>query len=108
MSSKETPIDLDAITEDDRLQTFEKETTIRWSKVDDTVHIHSDMAGVCRRLLQHPEFTLEDYSGTGDDVNSVRGTFPLGCLSIGVKPRKTGSHADVVSSGVMRQGEDKP
>lgn len=92
------------IAEDDSLSPPEKETQFRWSKADEDVHVYSDVAGVMNRLLHHPEFETDGKTMIQGDVVALWGRLPLGCLSVSVSPRSSGSHADVVSGAVMRNG----
>lgn len=92
-------------SEDSDLLPSEKETAIRWSKDEEYIHVHSDIASVVRRLLAHPEFTETSRRTVEGDVVTVRGMLPLGVLTIKEKPRKHGSHAEVVSGAVLREAE---
>lgn len=99
----ENVVSVDDISEDAGLSSMEKETSFTWAKDQNVVHVHTDMAGVARRLIQHPEFELEDYREVEGDVVDIRGTIPVGCLSVGMSPRKSGSNADVITSSVLRK-----
>lgn len=92
------------IAEDGSLAPPEKETQFRWSKTEKRVHVQTQMAGVMNRLLHHPEFEETNRRVVEGDVVALWGTLPLGVLSIGSNPRSSGSHADVVSAAVMRDG----
>ena len=89
-------------SEDSSLAPEEKETTIRWAKDQDRVHIASEMAGIINRLLHHPHFEEERRRTLEADVVYVAGTIPLGCLSVATDPRASGSNAEVVSGKVLK------
>lgn len=93
-----------AVSEDGSLSPKEKETHFRWSKVDENVHVYSDVAGVINRLLHHPEFLETGRTEIQGQVVAIWGQLPLGVLSVSKSPRSSGSHADVVSQAVMRDG----
>lgn len=115
---------LSAVTEDPNRLPMEKETGFLWAKDTDEVHVHTAEAGLMRRLLRHPEFTLRavEMSAGGHSVHSVHvdnlpsdlgrrsvysieGTLPLGCLSVKSTPRVAGGHARVVSPSKLLDTE---
>jgi len=89
-------------SEDSGLGPEEKETTIRWAKDQECVHIGSEMAGIINRLLHHPHFEEERRRTLEADAVYVAGTIPLGCLSVATDPRASGSNAEVVSGKVLQ------
>ncbi|MEF8826368.1 MAG: hypothetical protein V5A27_08545 [Halapricum sp.] len=115
---------VEAVVEDPHRKPFEKESRILWSKDGDHVEFYSTNAGEMRRLLQHPEFDLDwlevslpdnprrtvainaselpvDFEDRG--VYAVEGTLPVGCVLVKRDPRTSGSHADTITSSVLRE-----
>jgi len=100
-----------AVGEDPDLLPTEKETIIRWGKVDDRVHIFSEEASIVRRLIRHPLFETDsfriynDSSGewtrTGDystgRITSIWGSIPIGAIKIQSGCRSHSAHCHVVS-----------
>lgn len=105
---------------DPALQSAEKETTIRWAKPDDEAVIHTDEAGIGRRLVAHDHATVEEVTvldaddtrqrkspvevDDEDEPVAIRCRLPIGGVTIGSSPRKTSQHADVVSDRVLADG----
>ena len=102
--------------EDPDLTPAEKETTFRFSKDDDLIHIHTDEAGLGRRLIQHPESIIDEVTTlvggvklranpheVPDDCEIVglRCCLPIGALSVITTPRKSSQHSRVVSHRVQ-------
>ena len=102
--------------DDPRLAPSEKETTIRFARDEDRAVIHTDEAGLGRRLLAHDDsdvvevavlddgrvrrVTLDEVE-RGDEPVGVRATLPIGALSIRSSSRKSDRHAQVVSDRVL-------
>ena len=102
--------------DDPRLAPQEKETTIRFARDEDRAVIHTDEAGLGRRLLAHDDsdvvevavlddgrvrrVTLDEVE-RGDEPVGVRATLPIGALSIHSSSRKSDRHAQVVSDRVL-------
>lgn len=105
------------------LETYERETSIHFSRADDRANVYSEEKAICKRLLMHPDFDLEQYTTSHPDapqqavsieeyrenghdqrkpVYAVKGTLPIGVLKIAQKPRQSSGHADVVSGGVLK------
>lgn len=111
----------DAVEADPDRYSEEKEVGISFSNPDDRMRVDAAIPAVMRRLLKHPEFdlrlytttedgvavdvTAEEYTAEGHDgrkpVYWVSGTLPVGVLTMKQSPRKSGGHANVVSSGVL-------
>ena len=105
---------------DPALQSVEKETTIRWAKPDDEAVIHTDEAGIGRRLLAHDHATVEEVTvldaddtrqrkspeevDDEDEPVAIRCRLPVGAVTVGSSPRKTSQHADVVTKRVLADG----
>lgn len=113
---------VEAVGEDPRLKPFEKETQIGWTKdgfptVTSTqfdqhvAHVFSEEAGISRRLLQHPHFTVtgirvNDSLGKGRNiqpdnfcggkVTAVGGYIPIGTVILGTSVRSTSGHANAI------------
>jgi len=108
--------------DDPRLAPGEKETTIRFARDEDRAIVHTDEAGLGRRLLAHPDsevvevavlddgrvrrVTLDEVE-RGDEPVGVRVTLPIGALSVRSSSRKSDRHAQVVSDRVL-DGVGKP
>lgn len=115
---------VDAVREDSRLNPGEKETTFRFSKIEDVVEVFTDEAGLLRRLLVHPEsevdflnvldgderHTIEDVRDySGGDVVSGALEVPVGVLQVKLNPRSDRAHSSIVTDRVLgyREGEDE-
>ena len=96
----EIPADV-TVSEDDALQPMEKEVSITWGKTEGRATVFSEIRGITKRLLQHPHFEPSEGRMQGDDLVALRGQIPTGCLKVGVEPRTSGGHAELVSSGVL-------
>lgn len=103
---------VDAVKEDPQLKPIEKETSFRFAKCDDRVHVYSEEAGIIRRLMQHSEFEIKTFRITDEDVwgkrvephrfdggtiTGVEGYAPVGVLKFAARSRSTSGHAAVVS-----------
>lgn len=108
--------------EDPELTPAEKETTFRFSRDDDLVHIHTDEAGIGRRLIQHPDSILDQVITLADGVRSrldpddvdhdceiigLQCRLPIGALSVRFRSRKAPSHSAVVTEGVLQEANDE-
>lgn len=112
---------LDALTTDATREPFERESRLLWSAETDRVDVHTAERSLMRRFLSHPEFQLSwlevrkgdrgsrsvqaDDLATewnGQDVLSINGSIPLGCVTVKASPRSTGGHAAVVTRSVLR------
>jgi len=111
---------LDLVREDPDLAPQEKETTLRFTKDEDTVHVYTEEAGIGRRLLAHPSARIDavtvvdnDVRPTvsvdevnGRDIVAVRGSLPVGALKVRRTSRETDEHAPVVSEHVLSAAEE--
>jgi hypothetical protein len=110
---------VDAVEEDTSLASVEKETTIRFSKVDDRASVYTEEAGLMRRLLRHPHFEVESLRVNTDDavgkkvapndfeegsITGVDGTIPIAALVAQRSLRETSQHSALVPEGVLRAG----
>lgn len=112
---------LDRVAESRELLPREKETTIRFGKHDDLARVHTDEAGIARRLLAHPRAALrsanvrhdrgartveavEALRGLSDDarVTSVVASVPVSAIQIKSATRDSDHHAHVVARRVLR------
>jgi hypothetical protein len=117
-SAKETNrMFVDAVAEDRTLSPEEKQTTFQLTKSEDSVSVYTEERGLMRRLLQHPEFELESLrvvtEGSwgnyidpddfeGGSITGVKGSVPVGALSLKTSSRKTSQHSAIVSARVLR------
>jgi hypothetical protein len=111
---------LDALSTDTTREAFERESRLLWSAEADRVDVHTAERSLMRRFLSHPEFRLRwmevrrgdrgsrsveaDDLATewnGEDVLSINGSIPLGCVTVKASPRSTGGHAAVVTRSVL-------
>jgi len=119
----ERAIDREALVEsfkhsDPALTPAEKETVFRFARDEARLNFFSAERGVGRRLILHPDAVLDAVvvkSGdarpakdpaavqVGEDIVGVRGTLPIGALSVLSKPRKSDQHADIVSDRVLEE-----
>jgi len=113
---------IDAFERDDpALAPEEKETTLRFARDEDVAAFHTDEAGIGRRLIAHPETVLDGVvirDGNvrrtrapsevepGEEVVGVRGTIPVGALSIKSTARKSDRHATIVSERVLQEADE--
>lgn len=98
-----TDADPERVVENDGLKPAEKETTLRFGKDEDRATVHTDEAGIMRRLLQHDHTDdLETVERDGCIV-AVRASIPVGAVTIKAEPRSSGTHADVVTASVLRE-----
>jgi len=116
MSTSDTDALLDAVGEDTDLSPAERETTLRFSRGDDSAVLFTAERGLGRRLLQHPEVEtrgivvargdarpeIQPEAWDGERVVGVRCTLPLGCLLVRRDGREYGGHSDIVTQRVMR------
>lgn len=89
------------IGEHPSLSTDEKQLSFVTTKADaPSVRVHSEVASVTRRILQHPEFTVENRRVVDGSVVAVTGTIPLSCLTVKASPKASDQFSRLVSSGV--------
>lgn len=118
---------VDALTTDTTRKPFERETRLLWSAESDRVNVHTAERALMNRLLNHPEFEVRWFAARGGDrgekvfrtcsthgsepnaadwsgepIVSMSGALPLACVLVKEHPRTSGTHADVVTSGVLR------
>jgi len=101
---------------DPALESGEKETTIRWAKPDAEAVVHTDEAGVGRRVIVHPESTVEAVNvlrgetyerlapedvGEDDEVVGVTCRLPVAAVLIKSRARTNAQHAAAVSDAVL-------
>ena len=107
--------------DDPRLAPEEKETTIRFARDEDRATVHTDEAGIGRRLLAHPDTEVEELTVldddsvrrlTPDEINDdhapvgIRASLPIGALSVRSSPRKSAQHSAVISNRVLDELPD--
>jgi hypothetical protein len=108
---------VEAVEEDPSLSSVEKETTIRFSKDDDTVSIYSEEASIIRRLLHHPYFEVDELLVNTDgakgrrvnpndfnegSITGIDGSLPIGALAVQPSLRDTSKHSEVISEAILR------
>lgn len=97
-----------SVREDPNLIPEEKEFTFTGVKSNREVQVYAEIAGMMRRLLVHPEFTLQDVRDLegnrlkldeydDETVTGVRGRIPVGCLKVRASSRSTSGYADIIS-----------
>ena len=106
----------EAVRVDPSLTPGERETNFRFAQDRDHVDVFTAERGIMRRLLAHPEVDVDflrvqggDVGGTavplpeyeGGGVVGLKGTLPVGCLTISGTPRKSDGHADIVTDRVL-------
>ena len=109
---------IDAVHENPALTPVEKETTIRFSKVDDRAAVYTEEAGLMRRLLLHPHFGVDSLRINIDDavgkrvapndfeqgsITGVDGSLPIEALVLQTSLRATSQHSALVPEGVLRE-----
>lgn len=96
----ELELDSDRVCEDPKLYPEEKETSIWFPKDQDRATVHTDEAGLTRRLLDHPESEPNRKRMTirNGEIHSFHGTIPVGCLKILSASRESRKHSRVVST----------
>ena len=110
---------VDNVREDPALKPEEKEYTIIGTKAEDEVQVYSEVAGMMRRLLVHPEFTLldvRDLEGNrlkpgeynGETITGIRGRMPVGCLKLRGSSRSTSNPAAIITWRSGQNGTSNP
>lgn len=94
------------VKEDNNLTQAEKETNIWFDKTGNNAIMFTSEAGIMRRLLQHPLFTVTDYNEREGNIVSVKGEFPIEALSLGSRKRKQSGHSNIITNGVMNKDEN--
>lgn len=108
---------LDAVREDPELTPAEKETTLTLTKPDDAFQCYTAEAGIARRVLAHPatdekvltvdaedgyaDVPIDEYAG--GSIVGVRARVPVGAVTIRRDPRKSTSHAAIVTDRVLEE-----
>ena len=87
--------------DDPDLSPVEKQFSVVGTKAEDRVRIHSEIGSVTRRVMNHPEATIERQRQRGDTVVAVTATLPISCVSIKGTPRSSDNWSQVVSGGVL-------
>lgn len=108
----------DVVEEDVPLSSVEKETTIRFSKVDDHASIYTEEAGLIRRLLRHPHFEVDTFQVNTDDavgkqvapsdfeqgsITGVDGSISIEALVQQTSLRVASQHSALVPEGVLQE-----
>jgi hypothetical protein len=63
---------IDAVEEDTSLLSYEKETIIKFSKVDDCASVYTEQARPMRQFIQHPHFEVKSLRVNVDDADGKR------------------------------------
>lgn len=114
------PAMLEDVAEPQDLTPEEKETAIRFGKVDDRARVHTDERGLTARVLAHPEAVVlavhvDDDGRTrtvtprewgGRRVVGVEATLPVGAIQVKRSSRATGQHGEVVTERVFETGRN--
>lgn len=123
MSSNTEPVDIDElisnVREDPNLKPGEKQFTFSGTKADDDHQVYVEIAGMMRRLLVHPEFTLldvRDLEGNrltpgeynGETITGIRGRMPVGCLKLRGSSRSTSNPAAIITWRSGQNGTSNP
>ncbi|MFC6904199.1 hypothetical protein [Halalkalicoccus tibetensis] len=96
------------VREDPNLTPEEKEYTFTGLKSENEVQVYSEVAGLMRRLLNHPEFDLQDVRDPngnrlqpneykGETITGVRGRLPVGTLKVRESSRSTSNPAAIIT-----------
>lgn len=91
------------VGEDSELRPCEKQFSITGVKVDDRVRVHSEIASVSRRLLNHPHSVVERTREEDGTIVAVTATIPVSCVVIAAEGRQSEDWRKVVSEEVLRQ-----
>jgi len=111
---------LEDVVEPQDLTPQEKETTIRFGKVDDQARVHTDERGLTARVLAHPEAVVlavhvDDDGRTrtvtprewgGRRVVGVEATLPVAAITVRQSPRRNPQHGDAVTERVFEAGRN--
>jgi hypothetical protein len=89
--------------DDPNLTAAEKEVSVTFSRADDRIRVHSEIATVTKWLDKHPEFAERFRRVTDGTVHAINGTLPLGCLSLKGSSRKSQQPSAV--TGVLPETE---
>jgi len=87
------------VREDPELLPVEKQFNITATKIDDNLHVYTEIASVARALLSNPEAELKKVRTVDGDIVAVHVSLPPSCLSIKAVPRSYDSWHGVVSTG---------
>lgn len=71
-----------SVSEDNALDPDEKQVTLVAVKADDVFRVHSEVASVTNRLLEHPEFEVEETREEDGDIVALTGRLPISAVSI--------------------------
>lgn len=107
------------VREDPNLIPEEKQFTFTGVKSSSEVQVYTEVAGMMRRLLNHPEFVLQDVRDLegnrltpdeydGETVTGVRGRISVGCLKVRASSRSTSGYAEIISRQENRDGTPDP
>lgn len=101
------------VENDPKLNAAEKETTMSMYGNDKEFTVHSAKATVVKSLLKHDHFDPVEIRGLDGDeharvgpseadqldtVYAVRGTLPVGCLTVKSKPRTNDHQSSIVNA----------
>lgn len=111
---------LDHAQECDDLTPAEKETAIRFAKDEDAARVYTEYGSAMHRLLLHPAFDVESLRVCGPDdehppfgrtvsptdydggaVTGIRGTIPIGYLTVATTSTTHDPRSNVVSNAVL-------
>lgn len=108
----------EAVETDTSRSPAERETCFRTAEDRDELDVYTAERGLMRRLLAHPEASIDWVSvATGDvggeslplaehdgrPVIGVKATLPVGVLTVARDARKYGTHADMITKRVLAQ-----
>ncbi len=123
MASNADSVNIDELVanvrEDPHLLPEEKEFTFTGVKSNSKFQVYSEVAGMMRRLLAHPKFTLQDVRDlegnrlnpdeySGETITGVRGRLPVGTLKVRASSRSTSGYAEIISRQENRDGTPDP
>lgn len=93
--------------EDPDLAPKEKEVTIRGSKDQNTLRVHSDLPVITDYLLEHPSAEIIDQRTKDGDIVTVLAEIPIGLLTLSNKPRKSDYYSGVVTNSELEARTDE-
>ena len=96
------------VKEDPRLESSEKELTLRTASDRDRFTLHADQRGAIRRVMRHPHIQVESCNVHEGQITSVRATLPRGLVLIKGEPREESGMASIIAQHTLKNtsGED--
>lgn len=89
------------VGEDESLLPEEKQISFVSCKSDDYFVVHSEVASVTQRLIEHPRVTIESQRTYDGKVVAVTARCPRSIVVVKTEPRKRSGWAPIISRRVL-------